>query len=55
MAVRGVAPRQYQSQRSTISHFIGFNQWLFRTPHGREHWERTARHNLRAELDLLTL
>ncbi len=28
---------------------------LFRTPHGREHWERTARHNMRAELDLLTV
>lgn len=26
---------------------------LFRTPHGQAHWERTARHNLRAELELL--
>ncbi|MFF4408620.1 hypothetical protein ACFY2W_23860 [Streptomyces sp. NPDC001262] len=28
---------------------------LFRTPLGHERWERTARHNLRGELDLLTL
>ncbi|MFJ1732440.1 HD domain-containing protein [Streptomyces sp. NPDC088254] len=28
---------------------------LFHTPHGVEHWEPTARHNLRAELELLTL
>jgi predicted metal-dependent HD superfamily phosphohydrolase len=28
---------------------------LFRTPYGREHWERAARHNVRAELDLLTV
>ncbi|MFH8800386.1 hypothetical protein ACH4F6_12430 [Streptomyces sp. NPDC017936] len=27
---------------------------LFRTPYGREHWEATARYNLRGELDLLT-
>lgn len=27
---------------------------LFRTPYGREHWEATARHNLAAELDLLS-
>lgn len=28
---------------------------LFRTPLARERWERTARHNLRGELELLTL
>ncbi|MEU7168463.1 hypothetical protein AB0A70_28105 [Streptomyces morookaense] len=28
---------------------------LFRTPLGHERWERTARHNLRGELELLTL
>jgi predicted metal-dependent HD superfamily phosphohydrolase len=28
---------------------------LFRTPFGREHWERAARHNVRAELDLLSV
>ncbi|EST39517.1 hypothetical protein N566_01535 [Streptomycetaceae bacterium MP113-05] len=28
---------------------------LFRTPHGRTHWERAARHNLRGELDLLSV
>ncbi|WP_103502121.1 MULTISPECIES: hypothetical protein [unclassified Streptomyces] len=27
---------------------------LFRTPHGRRHWEANARYNLRAELELLT-
>jgi predicted metal-dependent HD superfamily phosphohydrolase len=27
---------------------------LFRTPHGAAHWEGPARHNIRAELDLLT-
>ncbi|WP_151774328.1 HD domain-containing protein [Streptomyces abyssomicinicus] len=27
---------------------------LFRTPHGAERWEATARYNLRSELDLLT-
>ncbi|MHC5262977.1 HD domain-containing protein [Streptomyces sp. UC4497] len=27
---------------------------LFRTPHGRSHWESAARENLTAELDLLT-
>ncbi|MFI8189642.1 hypothetical protein ACIF8T_12715 [Streptomyces sp. NPDC085946] len=27
---------------------------LFRTPHGREHWEATARYNLRAELEMLS-
>ncbi|ONK13540.1 metal-dependent phosphohydrolase [Streptomyces sp. MP131-18] len=27
---------------------------LFRTPHGRAHWEATARFNLHTELDLLT-
>jgi predicted metal-dependent HD superfamily phosphohydrolase len=26
---------------------------LFRTPYGREHWERTARHNLETELQLI--
>ncbi|MEW2554830.1 hypothetical protein AB0957_24245 [Streptomyces zhihengii] len=26
---------------------------LFRTPYGREHWERAARHNLTVELELL--
>ncbi|MDN0194163.1 hypothetical protein [Streptomyces sp. S.PNR 29] len=26
---------------------------LFRTPYGEEHWEATARYNLRSELDLL--
>lgn len=28
---------------------------LFRTPYGREHWEATARYNLRAELEMLSL
>lgn len=28
---------------------------LFRTPDGSRRWERTARHNLRAELELLTV
>jgi predicted metal-dependent HD superfamily phosphohydrolase len=28
---------------------------LFRTAHGRAHWERAARHNLRGELDLLSV
>ncbi|MGA5039438.1 hypothetical protein ACPCA8_20560 [Streptomyces capoamus] len=27
---------------------------LFRTPYGREHWERTARHNLAGELEMLS-
>lgn len=27
---------------------------LFRTPYGRQHWEATARHHLRGELDLLS-
>ena len=27
---------------------------LFRTPYGREHWEATARHNLGAELEMLS-
>ncbi|GAA2548251.1 MULTISPECIES: HD domain-containing protein [Streptomyces] len=27
---------------------------LFRTPYGREHWEATARYNLRGELDMLS-
>ncbi|MGW1586869.1 HD domain-containing protein [Streptomyces sp. NPDC002386] len=27
---------------------------LFRTPYGREHWERTARYNLTGELELLS-
>ncbi|NJP51379.1 hypothetical protein HCJ93_15215 [Streptomyces sp. SBST2-5] len=27
---------------------------LFRTPYGREHWEATARHNMRGELDMLS-
>ncbi|MEW2259444.1 hypothetical protein [Streptomyces sp. NPDC047869] len=27
---------------------------LFHTPHGREHWERTARYNLAGELELLS-
>ncbi|GAA3229472.1 hypothetical protein ACFQE4_13780 [Streptomyces thermocoprophilus] len=27
---------------------------LYRTPYGREHWEDTARHNLRAELEMLS-
>jgi predicted metal-dependent HD superfamily phosphohydrolase len=26
---------------------------LFRTPYGREHWERTARRNIATELELL--
>ncbi|MFI1965786.1 hypothetical protein ACH429_17040 [Streptomyces pathocidini] len=28
---------------------------LFRTPHGQEHWERTARYNLETELQLLSV
>ncbi|MBD0840301.1 hypothetical protein [Streptomyces sp. TRM68416] len=28
---------------------------LFRTPHGTEHWEATARYNLRSELEMLSL
>ncbi|MEV5549495.1 hypothetical protein AB0L35_25730 [Streptomyces sp. NPDC052309] len=28
---------------------------LFRTPYGREHWEATARYNLTAELEMLSL
>ncbi|MCT2592753.1 hypothetical protein LHJ74_23045 [Streptomyces sp. N2-109] len=28
---------------------------LYRTPYAHDRWERTARHNLRAELELLTL
>lgn len=27
---------------------------LFRTPYGAQHWEATARYNLRSEIDLLT-
>ncbi|CAL9524420.1 hypothetical protein [Streptomyces sp. Tu 3180] len=27
---------------------------LFRTPHGREHWEATARYNMRGELEMLS-
>ncbi|GGQ24286.1 HD domain-containing protein [Streptomyces griseomycini] len=27
---------------------------LFRTPHGQEHWEATARYNLRGELEMLS-
>ncbi|MFI5568515.1 hypothetical protein ACIA6T_14435 [Streptomyces sp. NPDC051740] len=27
---------------------------LFRTPYGREHWEATARHNMRGELEMLS-
>ncbi|MFJ5264278.1 hypothetical protein ACIQAC_27845 [Streptomyces sp. NPDC088387] len=27
---------------------------LFHTPHGREHWERTARYNITAELEMLS-
>jgi predicted metal-dependent HD superfamily phosphohydrolase len=27
---------------------------LFRTPYGREHWEATARYNLRGELEMLS-
>ncbi|MFD7690665.1 hypothetical protein [Streptomyces sp. NPDC059781] len=28
---------------------------LFRTPYGREHWEATARYNMRGELEMLSL
>jgi predicted metal-dependent HD superfamily phosphohydrolase len=27
---------------------------LFRTPYGQEHWEATARYNVRAELEMLS-
>ncbi|WKX71040.1 hypothetical protein [Streptomyces sp. XD-27] len=28
---------------------------IFRTPYGRQHWERTARYNITTELELLTI
>ena len=38
---------------SVLRHLLGLPT-LFRTPHGREHWEATARYNLAAELELLS-
>jgi predicted metal-dependent HD superfamily phosphohydrolase len=43
----------FREGRAAVLHRLLDLPELFRTPHGRAHWERTARHNLRAELELL--
>ncbi|MDT0378486.1 hypothetical protein RM572_06800 [Streptomyces sp. DSM 42041] len=43
-----------EGRAAVLRQLLGLPQ-LFRTAHGRTHWERTARHNLRGELDLLSV
>lgn len=42
-----------QGRAEVLRHLLGLPR-LFSTPYGREHWERTARWNLAAELEMLT-
>ncbi|MGW4563490.1 HD domain-containing protein [Streptomyces sp. NPDC004561] len=44
----------FREGRSAILRQLLALPHLFRTPHGREHWEATARYNLSSELDLLS-
>ncbi|AXK35514.1 hypothetical protein DVA86_25540 [Streptomyces armeniacus] len=44
----------FRAGRKQVLHQLLALPHLFRTPYGRTHWERTARHNVRAELDLLS-
>ncbi|MFH8368690.1 hypothetical protein [Streptomyces sp. NPDC018031] len=42
-----------EGRSAVLRHLLGLPR-LYRTPYGREHWERTARFNLSTELELLT-
>ncbi|MEU3950195.1 hypothetical protein [Streptomyces sp. NPDC029526] len=42
-----------EGRASVLRQLLGLPR-LFRTPYGAEHWEATARHNLRGELDMLS-
>ncbi|MCF6523094.1 hypothetical protein [Streptomyces sp. JJ36] len=50
-----VPDEAFREGRAAVLHRLLALPRLFRTPYGREHWERTARHNLRGELDLLSV
>ncbi|MFE9678465.1 hypothetical protein ACFYO5_30890 [Streptomyces sp. NPDC006259] len=43
-----------EGRSAVLRHLLGLPR-LFRTPHGAREWEATARHNLRAELEMLSL
>jgi predicted metal-dependent HD superfamily phosphohydrolase len=43
----------FRAGRTEVLHRLLDLPHLFRTPYGREHWERTARRNIATELELL--
>jgi predicted metal-dependent HD superfamily phosphohydrolase len=45
----------FRDGRAAVLHRLLGLPRLFRTAYGQEHWERTARSNIRAELDLLSV
>ncbi len=42
-----------EGRADVLRQLLGLRR-LFRTPYGQEHWEATARHNLRGELEMLS-
>ncbi|MFE5208991.1 hypothetical protein [Streptomyces sp. NPDC056600] len=49
-----VPPELFREGRAAVLRQLLELPRLYRTPHGAERWEATARYNLRAEMDLLT-
>lgn len=49
-----VPPELFREGRAAVLRQLLELPRLYRTPYGAEHWEATARYNLRAEMDLLT-
>ncbi|MEU9986210.1 hypothetical protein AB0E10_05250 [Streptomyces sp. NPDC048045] len=43
----------HEGRAAILRQLLGLPR-LFRTPHGREHWEATARYNLTTELEMLS-
>ncbi|MFE7646235.1 HD domain-containing protein [Streptomyces phaeoluteigriseus] len=43
-----------EGRAAVLRHLLGLPR-LFRTPHGAREWEATARYNMRAELELLSI
>ncbi|MEU9333899.1 hypothetical protein AB0D49_12185 [Streptomyces sp. NPDC048290] len=48
-----VPPEDFRNGRAEVLRGLLALPALFRTPYGAEHWERTARYNITAELELL--
>lgn len=49
-----VTDEDFRAGRAVVLRHLLALPHLFRTPYGKEHWETTARFNLRGELRLLT-